>query len=1325
MTTITDYSGSAAHSDLAALPREGAAHAGTGLGRPTSHGLGGLRLWAGLRTALLAVLLICALPLARVPTMGVAHADAAITLTPTAGPPSTTATLSGSGFGATEVVTVTFDGTLVGAATSSATGGIAALSFIVPNPVAAGAHTVAVRGSSSGQTQSAIFTVTGAPSLALTPSTGNPGSTVSLSGGGFGPSEPLTVGFDGAQVAVGATTGTGALASITFTVPNPLAAGAHTVTVRGTTSGLTANATFTAQTAPTLKVNVASSLPGSTLVISGSGFSAGETVIVQFDTTVVRVAPADAAGAFGDGPITPQSSAVGVHTLTARGQSSGLTASVPFTIVAPLTVTPVSGPAGSTAVVSTAGLRATEAITISFDGTQVAAGTTDGAGAIATLPFTVPNPVAAGAHTVTVRGTTSGLLQSTPFTVTSQPTLVLTPNAGAPGSAVTLSGGGFGPSEPVTLSVDGAQVATGTSNGAGSISGLGFNAPNPLAAGAHTVVVRGTTSGLTARATFTAQTAPALTLSVPSGLPGAAVTVSGRGFGASETVTIQLDTTVIATTRTDAQGIVGAVAGAVPATTAGAHTVTAHGQQSGLTASVPFTVVSPAALRVSPTTATVGSTVAIAVTGFSPGELVVLSARGVTLATANADGSGALGSLSVTVPAAPRGALTMTARGATSGRTATATVTITPLLAASTMSATAGMMITLTGRGFGVNESIEIMINGVSLSRTVADASGSFANASITLPATLSAATYTLTARGATGGESAGVPVAIARPLVLSLARSTTIAGGLVTISGHGFAASAPITLRVDGAQVLATSSDSQGMLRVSVVLPSTLGVGRHILSSQVGSTGRQAQTAVTIVAPQARVARTFHFVGTALPHLGAPLLSLNGILTVQAETGTGDFTGHARLRLDDGTTVLAPAGWLLGATLHLRIADGPVLLIGQGAAVSPNRTAGVFTAAQSGQTLGFWAATRATTADVVSYTFSSQTTSGPDNGQRVSGTLDLLGDTYGGLIGFLRLPDGTIDPVSGQQVNGNLNMQVIVRAGTPFFVVGTAAQGGFSGVLAGPLAGDSGAWIARPLGAALPLPRTQAGAVLPALPMPVQSGLDLLARAGQPSGALLAPLTFPTRANTAAGAGPQTFHLAGTLLPRVGAPLAPLNGILYVQPSGTAGALRLTVSINQVLIPARGSLSNNTLTLRFTYNGLSVTGQALMVSGNRFAGALTQGQGGQTLGFWAATRATTADVVHSPFSAQITTGPDRGTRYAGTLDLLSDAYGGLLGFLHLPDGTVDAVSGQQVNGNLNMQVIVRAGTPFFVVGTAAFHGFSGALAGPLAGDRGSWTLIQ
>ncbi len=65
-------------------------------------------------------------------------------------------------------------------------------------------------------------------------------------------------------------------------------------------------------------------------------------------------------------------------------------------------------------------------------------------------------------------------------------------------------------------------------------------------------------------------------------------------------------------------------------------------------------------------------------------------------------------------------------------------------------------------------------------------------------------------------------------------------------------------------------------------------------------------------------------------------------------------------------------------------------------------------------------------------YAFASKISSGPDAGTQYNGTLDLLGDTYGGLIGWLRLPGGVVDPVSGQQVNGNLNMLIIVRSGTP-----------------------------------------------------------------------------------------------------------------------------------------------------------------------------------------------------------------------------------------------------------------------------------------------------
>jgi hypothetical protein len=67
-----------------------------------------------------------------------------------------------------------------------------------------------------------------------------------------------------------------------------------------------------------------------------------------------------------------------------------------------------------------------------------------------------------------------------------------------------------------------------------------------------------------------------------------------------------------------------------------------------------------------------------------------------------------------------------------------------------------------------------------------------------------------------------------------------------------------------------------------------------------------------------------------------------------------------------------------------------------------------------------------------------------------------------------------------------------------------------------------------------------------------------------------------------------------------------------------------------------------------------------------------------------------------------------------------------LLGFLTLHDGTVLRVTGQNANGNVNMVIVVRAGTPLFVSGTATRAGtMRGSLAGPLSGDQGTWTATR
>jgi hypothetical protein len=203
--------------------------------------------------------------------------------------------------------------------------------------------------------------------------------------------------------------------------------------------------------------------------------------------------------------------------------------------------------------------------------------------------------------------------------------------------------------------------------------------------------------------------------------------------------------------------------------------------------------------------------------------------------------------------------------------------------------------------------------------------------------------------------------------------------------------------------------------------------------------------------------AGVYHFVGSLVASAGEQVSHVEGILTVQVGTN-GAFSGST-LRLTSGVTVT-----VTGFTSQGRLffdANG-VHLRGQATAISINRISGLFTGS-AGSTLGFWVATKiAPSQSGTNYTFAGHIASGPDRGLTYAGTVELWGDTYGGLLGWLRLADGTVLNVNGQSVNGNVNMLIIVRAGTPMFVTGTTIIGGnLRGTIAGPLAGDQGAWTA------------------------------------------------------------------------------------------------------------------------------------------------------------------------------------------------------------------------------------------------------------------------
>jgi hypothetical protein len=178
-----------------------------------------------------------------------------------------TITVTGTNFGASKTITLTVDDVAVittpSSITSAANGGFTA-TFNIPT-IAGGVHTLAV--SDGTASKSAQFTVTA--DADISPTSGNVGQAVTVSGDGFIAGATLTIKYDGVAVATGTLPSTGAFTNATFTVPASIG-GSHNIDITDGTN--TIQKTFTMETTPPTK-------PTLTLPLSASK----EKGIVTFD----------------------------------------------------------------------------------------------------------------------------------------------------------------------------------------------------------------------------------------------------------------------------------------------------------------------------------------------------------------------------------------------------------------------------------------------------------------------------------------------------------------------------------------------------------------------------------------------------------------------------------------------------------------------------------------------------------------------------------------------------------------------------------------------------------------------------------------------------------------------------------------------------------------------------------------------------------------------------------------------------------------------------------------------------------------------------------
>jgi outer membrane protein assembly factor BamB len=259
-----------------------------------------------------------------------------------------------------------------------------------------------------------------------------------------------------------------------------------------------------------------------------------------------------------------------------------LAPATPAAAAGSISFAPTSGAAGTRVLITGSGVKLLGATAVDIAGVKAVFHVANSSQINAIVPAM---PAAVGPITVQI-GTT-GVSSSTMFTVV--PGLVLSPATGPPGSAVNVSGAGFGHSEKVSVSFDGTVLATATTLGTGSFGPTPVTVPAAATAGSHTISALGNATGLLAQASFTVT--PTIVVSPGTGPPGSAVNVSGAGFGPLEGVDVYFDTTDLALAETGANGSFGPVSITVPASAVpGTHTVSAQGRQSGAFAQASLSV---------------------------------------------------------------------------------------------------------------------------------------------------------------------------------------------------------------------------------------------------------------------------------------------------------------------------------------------------------------------------------------------------------------------------------------------------------------------------------------------------------------------------------------------------------------------------------------------------------------------------------------------------------------------------------------------------------------------------------------------------------------
>ncbi|HTP55013.1 MAG TPA: hypothetical protein VML94_08680 [Thermoplasmata archaeon] len=788
---------------------------------------------------------------------------------PSFGVDGTNVTFTGTGFGATSDITVKWPEGRACSTVSAGTGGFSCETSI-PLATPGGMYTFTAN-DSAAHVASAPFIVT---FLTVSPSSGAVGTNVTLTVGGFEPNDgSLNISWGGSVACLGLATNAFGALTCTYQIP-ATTAGPHPFSATGA-HGLSAVTSFTVE--PALRPSPGYGESGTLVTFTGSGYAASSHLVVSWQNGSACSSTTSSMGGFTCSAYVNASG--GAYSFKGK-DALGDVGTTTF-VVTYLTLTPSSGPFGTTVQVSGAGFKPMSAFTVSWGALTVCGG-----GKISSLgafteancsgAFKVPY-TPAGPHSLEATDA-AGYSANAVFVVT--PKLTFSPSSVQVGTKVTFTGTGYNASSVVSLTWSG-SVGAACSN---TTSALGaFNCTKytiPATPTGSYLFTGKDTQGVTA--SVSVAIGAALTVSPTSGpVNGTALELAASGFAGSSAISISWNRGSVCNGTTSSSGSFSCPF-VVPPAPDGLYTFTAVDASSD-TASATFILDS--LLTENPSSGPVGTLITFQGTGFNANALVTLTwipvvgGPSVTACTAESSPTGSF-TCSFSVPNVPSGAYTFSA---TQGSGATTVVfTVRSSVAASPTDGPVGTTVTFTGAGYRGLYRIDVnWTSGVACSQTTSTV-GTF-SCGFTLPAT-PYGVHTFFANDTpwtVGGDSAQATFTVTPQLTVAPVSGPV--GTLLEFNGTGFNRSSGVAVTWAAGPVCTATTSTAGSFQCTVSLPAAT-FGSHLFTATDGM-GHTASASFSVT-PQLIASPSSGLVGTAVTFAGTGYASTVSV-TVSWSDGT------------------------------------------------------------------------------------------------------------------------------------------------------------------------------------------------------------------------------------------------------------------------------------------------------------------------------------------------------------------------------------------------------------------------------------------------------